>query len=204
MNGITKLFIIVSIIIIIGIVIGIVYYQMSQTDSISNTNNPESLFDTNPTATTQIPTPTTTPNSSVTSPSAIPINPVPELNTTTETGEISTQNDPKITPNETPTPISPVEPESVTSITSVITYTDNGYNPLEITIVVGTSVTFKNESSRQMWTASDPHPIHNDYSEFDQKGTGTEYSFTFNQPGIYDYHNHVFPTHSGQINVITE
>ncbi len=48
-----------------------------------------------------------------------------------------------------------------------ITYNENGYFPRVIEIPVGTKVKFKNESKITMWTASDPHPTHTDYPEFD-------------------------------------
>jgi plastocyanin len=48
-----------------------------------------------------------------------------------------------------------------------ILYTDNGYSPKIITVKKGQSVHFINQSKLPMWTASDPHPVHTDYHDFD-------------------------------------
>ncbi|MDO8610218.1 MAG: cupredoxin domain-containing protein [bacterium] len=83
-----------------------------------------------------------------------------------------------------------------------INYTDLGYDPKTLSISVGQTVKFTNDSSVDVWTASDPHPIHTNFSEFDQKsagGNGTTYQFTFNKAGSYQYHNHRNPNHKGVI-----
>ena len=92
----------------------------------------------------------------------------------------------------------------------LITYTDAGYYPNEITVKVGGKVTFKNESGAQMWTASALHPTHREYpttggcigSTFDTcKGIppGESWSFKFDIPGTWRYHNHLSPSHFGRV-----
>lgn len=84
----------------------------------------------------------------------------------------------------------------------VITYTDDGYEPAQITISVGETVEFINQSSANVWTASDPHPQHTDLPEFDAlrgQGSGESYSFTFTDPGEWGYHNHVRSFHTGVV-----
>lgn len=91
--------------------------------------------------------------------------------------------------------------ESVTPALAV-TYTDSGYSPTSLNIKAGETVVFVNESSRSMWTASDPHPVHTDFSAFDaRKGysSGQSYTFTFDKAGTYKYHNHLRSSDSGQI-----
>src|SRR3989338_9888914 len=64
----------------------------------------------------------------------------------------------------------------------IVDYTDAGYDPDRLRVPLGTSVTWRNESSKPMWTASDPHPMHTIYPEFDAKvgvEPGGSYSFTF-------------------------
>ena len=89
--------------------------------------------------------------------------------------------------------------EIKTPISTQVTYTDNGFIPQSITIKSGNTVTFTNESIQNMWVASNPHQTHTDFSIFDQKQIGDTYSFTFDTPGKYIYHNHMRPNHQGTI-----
>lgn len=82
-----------------------------------------------------------------------------------------------------------------------ISYTDSGFTPANVTVQQGESVTWINESSGNMWVASDVHPTHELLSEFDQLGTGDVYSFTFEDTGEWTYHNHVNAGHTGTITV---
>lgn len=92
----------------------------------------------------------------------------------------------------------------------VITYTDSGYSPSSLQIKVEDTVIFKNESSQSMWPASAMHPTHKDYpttggclgSTFDAcKGVqpGDSWSFKFDIPGTWKYHNHLTPNDFGVI-----
>lgn len=87
-----------------------------------------------------------------------------------------------------------------------ITYTDNGFEPKEVTVSLGTMVHFVNESSGAMWVASDDHPAHTDLPTFDQfKGgkPGEQFVYVFDQVGEWKYHDHLNPTAVGTI-VVTE
>lgn len=97
-----------------------------------------------------------------------------------------------------------------------VIYTDSGYSPSELKIKIGDTVTFKNESSSSMWTASAMHPSHIVYSgtslqehcpdtqntSFDTcKGIQPKdsWQFTFDKIGKWGYHNHLMPSHFGKI-----
>lgn len=91
-----------------------------------------------------------------------------------------------------------------------VTYTDAGYSPTTLTVKKGETVTFKNQSSRSMWTASAVHPTHREYpttggclgSTFDAcQGVqpGDSWSFRFDIPGTWKYHNHLSPGDTGVI-----
>lgn len=97
-----------------------------------------------------------------------------------------------------------------------IIYSDSGYVPKELKIKVGDTVTFKNESSGSMWTASAMHPSHIIYSgtslqnhcpdttntSFDEcksAQAGESWSFTFNKAGTWGYHNHLKASQFGKI-----
>jgi len=85
-----------------------------------------------------------------------------------------------------------------------VVYTNEGYFPKELTIKKGESVKFINLSDRMVWTASNDHPSHTIYPEFDQKtfaGKGNEYSFKFYKVGSWGFHNHANASHTGTITV---
>lgn len=105
---------------------------------------------------------------------------------------------------ENQTPNSPESSTQTANVQSkvVITYTDAGFMPQTITIKSGDIVTFVNQSSRKMWTASDPHPAHTNYPDFDEKvsvGKGESWSFVFDKVGSWGYHNHNNPSDTGTI-----
>lgn len=85
-----------------------------------------------------------------------------------------------------------------------ITLTEDGFRPETITIPAGTRVTFKSTRSEFYWPASDLHPSHGIYPAFDPKepvaGTDT-WSFTFDKPGTWKYHDHISPYYTGTITV---
>lgn len=88
----------------------------------------------------------------------------------------------------------------------VVTYTDSGYQPKEITVKKGTKVTFLNDSSGSMWTASGVHPTHQLLPGFDELKSVTKggmYEYTFIKVGTWKYHNHVKPTDGGSV-IVTE
>jgi len=97
-----------------------------------------------------------------------------------------------------------------------VIYTDEGYSPKEITINLGDTVLWKNQSSRGSWVGSAMHPTHVIYSgtslqehcpdlenvTFDEcksSQPGESWSFTFNKKGTWRYHNHVKSSHSGTV-----
>lgn len=74
-----------------------------------------------------------------------------------------------------------------------ISYTNSCYSPANRTIKRGETIRFVNNSNRDMWPASDTHPAHNIYPEFDAKkdiAPGGTYSFTFTKVGSWKYHDH--------------
>lgn len=111
----------------------------------------------------------------------------------------------------------PTEEESAgEEVVNVVSYTDSGYSPSTIKIKKGETVTFKNESSRSMWPASDVHPTHRVYSGTsieehcpDTSGTafdackgylpGESWSFRFDKVGNWRYHDHLNPSATGTI-----
>lgn len=80
----------------------------------------------------------------------------------------------------------------------------DGYQPKEIKIKLCTKVTFKNASTEPLWPASDIHPTHGIYPEFDPREpveAAAEWSFVFDKVGRWKYHDHLNPTIRGVIEV---
>lgn len=102
-------------------------------------------------------------------------------------------------------------PESAIPVTDhTVTYTDAGFSPTILATTRGSSITFKNESSKSIRVASNPHPIHDAYpteggcvsSTFDSCSdipSGGSWSFTFAIVGTWGYHNHLNPNRTGAI-----
>ncbi len=86
-----------------------------------------------------------------------------------------------------------------------VLYTKDGYEPNLLEVPVGSRVEFKNVSDIPMWTASDPHPIHSDFAEFDARhdyDSGESYVFQFIKPGTFGFHNHEKSIDRGIVRVI--
>ena len=90
--------------------------------------------------------------------------------------------------------------ENITENT--VTYSDSGFSPKNLIVKIGTTVTFKNESTKSMWVASNPHPTHTNYLPFDAKNgykNGENYQFTFTEAKEYSYHNHLNSNDEGLV-----
>ena len=103
--------------------------------------------------------------------------------------------------------VAPVQPaEQVFNGTTVTVQMNKGiFNPDSITVSKGTKVVFQNIDSTPHWPASNPHPTHDIYPEFDPQqnvDSGTSWSFVFGKVGTWRYHDHLNPTMRGTI-VIT-
>jgi plastocyanin len=127
-----------------------------------------------------------------------PTTPEPiESNTIVPTEPVSTST-PVVTATSTPSTT------ASTTKTYTVTYTETGFSPADITIKVGETVVFKNNSTRAFWPASNDHPSHTIYPEFDPKKTvaaGASWSFTFTKVGSWKYHDHRAANLGGTITV---
>lgn len=109
---------------------------------------------------------------------------------------------------------------TVSPDTTVITYTNAGFSPKNVSIKVGDTVRFVNNSSHGMWVASGEHPTHTDYDGTDTHehctngadnnggfdectavNPGSVYSFTFPKAGTFEFHNHVQASDTGTVTV---
>lgn len=107
--------------------------------------------------------------------------------------------------------------ETATTNVSVV-YSDQGFSPQSVTVPLGTTVTFVNQGTKNMWVASAMHPSHTVYSgtslsehcpdttnsAFDECAAdvpGSSYSFTFNKEGVWKYHDHIDASKFGSVTV---
>ncbi|OGZ44908.1 MAG: hypothetical protein A3C84_00975 [Candidatus Ryanbacteria bacterium RIFCSPHIGHO2_02_FULL_48_12] len=85
-----------------------------------------------------------------------------------------------------------------------IRMTKNGFEPEEVTIQKGMRVTWVNEDSVPRWPASNLHPTHGIYPEFDPlEGIppGASWSFVFDRVGSWRFHDHLLPQMKGTVYV---
>lgn len=80
----------------------------------------------------------------------------------------------------------------------------SGFKPSVTEIKKGDTVTFENQDSLDHWPASNIHPTHLIYPEFDPKkavNPGKSWSFKFDKAGTWRYHDHLFPDRTGVVKV---
>lgn len=98
------------------------------------------------------------------------------------------------------------ETESTQKETIVI-YDATGFSPKTVTIKKGETVVFQNKTGKRVSVASDEHPTHLLYPEFDQYKTAERgkdiFRFTFEKVGTWNYHDHLNATMGGTV-VVTE
>jgi plastocyanin len=90
------------------------------------------------------------------------------------------------------------------SVEPIIIKTEDGFSPAILKIQKGQKVTFVNKSGHPVWPASDLHPTHSIYSEFDSRGpiqNEQSWDFIFNKTGSWKYHDHLAPYMTGVIEV---
>jgi len=87
----------------------------------------------------------------------------------------------------------------------IVNLSDNGFIPEVLTINKGDTVKLTTTGGKPFWPASDLHPTHGVYPEFDPKRPiqpGDSWSFKFDKVGEWKFHDHLYPTHRGIIKVI--
>lgn len=91
-------------------------------------------------------------------------------------------------------------PMAITS-ESIVTVTNDGFNPKKLTIGVDATVTWINKSGELITIDSDPHPTHTAYLPLNlgEVNDGKSVFLIFDKPGTYGYHNHLKPSQKGTI-----
>jgi len=92
-----------------------------------------------------------------------------------------------------------------TGVNHQVVLESDGFHPDILTVRKGDSVTFSTTNGKPFWPASNLHPSHRTYAEFDPRKPikpGDTWSFTFNKVGSWKFHGHLAPYWNGIINVI--
>lgn len=90
---------------------------------------------------------------------------------------------------------------------SVIEMTSNGFEPQTVIVDENSAVIFINKDKQARWPASNIHPTHDIYPEFDPRKpveVGKSWSFKPTKAGEWKYHDHLIPHMRGVIKVIAE
>ena len=81
---------------------------------------------------------------------------------------------------------------------------DAGFIPEHIVVSKNSRVTWVNKGTLPHWPASDFHPTHGIYPEFDPKreiDPNGEWSFEFDKVGNWHFHDHLNPSVRGVVEV---
>ena len=101
----------------------------------------------------------------------------------------------------------------------VVKIDESGFEPKAFEIAQGDTVVFENAGDEPHWPASNIHPTHRMYPESGNEYCGSDqaedsfdacrgvmpgetYSFTFNYPGTWRFHDHLNPEFSGKVTVL--
>ncbi len=85
---------------------------------------------------------------------------------------------------------------------NMVDLSSTGFNPKEITINAGDTVTWMNSDNQAHTVNSDPHPRHTLWPFINTVGqiqAGQSKSLKFPDPGTYTYHDHYFPQNTGTV-----
>ncbi len=99
-----------------------------------------------------------------------------------------------------------LNPIQVLATSATIKMTSGSFDPKNIQIEKGDTVTFVNQDQVDRWPASNIHPTHQIYPEFDPKKPihkGNSWEFQFDKAGIFRFHDHLNPDLTGVI-IVTD
>lgn len=85
-----------------------------------------------------------------------------------------------------------------------VAYDGQNFSPQSVSVKAGDIVIFRNNSGKDFWPASGPHPSHDEYPEFDSKAPVApegKFQFKFEKAGTWKYHDHLNPSATGTVNV---
>ncbi len=80
---------------------------------------------------------------------------------------------------------------------------ENGFSPADIKVKVGDIIAVRNDSSDSVQFSSDPHPVHSDNQELNQRTIkpGATQTFKVTVKGTFGFHDHLNSSLSGTVEV---
>lgn len=93
------------------------------------------------------------------------------------------------------------------SQTQIIEMTRNGFEPQEVSVDTNSSIIFVNKDTKDRWPASNVHPTHELYPEFDPKQPikpEDSWAFKPKKVGEWKFHDHLYPHFRGVLTVVGE
>lgn len=88
------------------------------------------------------------------------------------------------------------QPTAQLSGSVVVQLLADRFEPANLTVSLGQTVCFMNQDSAEHWPASNDHPSHLIYPQFDPKqavAPGSQWCFTFDRVGSWGFHDHLRP-----------
>lgn len=85
-----------------------------------------------------------------------------------------------------------------------IVLTDDGFRPERLIVDKGTTLVFTTNRDKPFWPASNQHPSHMLYPEFDPLepiARDASWSFVMNKAGVRGYHDHIRSYYMGVVYV---
>lgn len=95
-------------------------------------------------------------------------------------------------------------PKHVLGQSTKVDMFDDRFEPTQITVKQGEEIEFINKGKELHWPASNFHPTHELYPEFDPKKgikPGESWKFRFGKSGMWRFHDHLYPHIHGTITV---
>lgn len=87
---------------------------------------------------------------------------------------------------------------------SIIRMTEEGFEPRDLTVKKNLVIRFINETDEERWPASNLHPTHGIYPEFDPLEPikpGESWDFEPDKVGKWKFHDHIYPQMRGSLTV---
>ena len=94
-----------------------------------------------------------------------------------------------------------------TGVTHTVEISEDGFSPNFLEILAGDSIEFVNTGELDHWPASNIHPTHELYADFDALRPilpGSSWIFVFFRAGLWSFHDHLNPQSLGQVVVLPD
>lgn len=117
--------------------------------------------------------------------------------------EASTRESTESTSSEPDTSNTTESDDDATVGSTVIVFTDDGFNPSDYTSKLGEAVTVRNDSNMDLEFSSDDHPTHTENPELNlsKLAPGESATFTPAEAKTYSFHDHINAQYNGTLTV---